>query len=49
MTQDEKKNLLDSLKTILDSDDIELIKLMIESIIEKLEDLNVDSEYSNHI
>jgi hypothetical protein len=49
MTQDEKKNLLDSLKTILDSDDLELIKLMIESIIEKLKDLNVDDEYSNHI
>ncbi len=38
MTDRDKKNLIDSLKIILETDDIELIKLMVESIIEKLED-----------
>ncbi|MDP2685253.1 MAG: hypothetical protein Q8P20_09550 [bacterium] len=38
MTKKEKKALIASLGLILDIDDIELIKLMVESIIENLKD-----------
>ena len=40
MTPSEKENLIKVLKIIIKSEDIELIKIMLESIIEKLEDSN---------
>lgn len=45
------QNIIDSLKIVLKTtDDVELIKLMIESIIERLEELSVeDGETSNKI
>ncbi len=50
MTYSDKKNLIDSLKIILNTDNAELIKLMVESVIEKLEDLSVENgDNSNHI
>ena len=50
MTQSDTQNIIDSLRIILKTDDVELIKLMVESVIEKLEDLSdVDSDTSNHI
>ena len=49
MTYCDKKTLIDSLKIILDTNDVELIKLMIESVIERLEEIPIDSDTSNHI
>jgi hypothetical protein len=49
MTSEEKKNLIESLRIISNTEDVELIKLMIDSIIEKLEDSYVDNDtYSDN-
>ena len=42
-----KKKLIDSLKIILETDDIELIKLMVESIIEELIESDTDNDVEN--
>lgn len=52
MTKSDLQNIIDSLKiAATTTDDVELIKLMIESVIERLEELSVEDsgETSNKI